>query len=287
MHYPQEALEILTHAADAGKTAIRVNLLRTTPTRLAEQLLAANAKSVEPGFVPGSLLVRFEGSPAENEAFKSGLYHVEGQASQLAALCVGAQPGDTVIDFCAAPGGKSVTIAQQMHNEGTLYSCDVTENRVSLIRTAVERMGCTCVQVRCNDASVPCAELSGADRILADVPCSGLGILAKKPDLRYKRLNDADLNELTALQARILENAAVSLAPGGRLVYSTCTINPAENEQQIESFLERHPEFSVCMPAGCFPPGMAVGPFGALSVPTRTEMDGFFISVMQKDSAAQ
>jgi 16S rRNA (cytosine967-C5)-methyltransferase len=185
-YYPQEAMGILTHATDAGKTALRVNLLRTTPSRLAEQLLAGNAKSVESGWVPGSLLVQFEGSPAENEAFQSGLYHVEGQTSQLAALCVGAQPGDTVLDLCAAPGGKSVTLAQQMHNEGTLYSCDVSENRVRLIRAAVERMGCTCVRVCCNDAAVPNAELSGADRILADVPCSGLGILAKKPLCRRR-----------------------------------------------------------------------------------------------------
>lgn len=283
-YYPQEAMGILTHATDAGKTALRVNLLRTTPSRLAEQLLAANAKSVESGWAPGSLLVQFEGSPAENEAFRSGLYHVEGQTSQLAALCVDAQPGDTVIDFCAAPGGKSVTLAQQMHNEGTLYSCDVSDNRVRLIRTAVERMGCTCVQVRRNDAAVPSAELSGADRILADVPCSGLGILAKKPDLRYKRLNEADLNALTALQAKILDNAAVSLKPGGRLVYSTCTINPAENERQIGAFLQRHPEFRVQTPERVFPQGMTIGPFGALSVPTRTGMDGFFISVMQKET---
>jgi 16S rRNA (cytosine967-C5)-methyltransferase len=256
--------------------------LRTTPSRLAEQLLAGNAKTVEAGFVPGSLLVQFEGSPAENEAFQNGLYHVEGQTSQLAALCMDAQPGETVLDLCAAPGGKSVTLAQQMRNKGTLYSCDVSENRVRLIRAAVERMGCTCVRVRRNDASVPNAELSGADRILADVPCSGLGILAKKPDLRYKRLNEADLNALTALQAKILDNAAVSLKPGGRLVYSTCTINPAENERQIEAFLLRHPEFCVRMPEGVFPQGMTIGPFGALSVPTRTGMDGFFISVMQK-----
>lgn len=232
--------------------------------------------------MPGSLLVRFEGSPAEGELFRQGFYHVEGQASQLAALCVGAQPGDTVIDFCAAPGGKTLTLAQQMQDRGRLYSCDVTENRVRLIRAAVARMGLACVEVLCNDASKPNPILTGADRILVDAPCSGLGILAKKPDIRYKKLDEAAMAELTGLQAQILENAAASLKPGGRLVYSTCTINPAENERQIERFLAAHPEFAVRLPAGVFPAGMTVGPFGALSVPSRTGMDGFFISVMQK-----
>lgn len=281
-HYPQEALDILTQAADKGRTALRVNPLATTPEALAGELLRHGAKSVEPGLVPGCLLVKFEGSPADNELFSRGLYHVEGQASQLAALCVEAQPGETVIDFCAAPGGKSLTLAQQMRDEGRLYSCDVTENRVRLIRTAVQRMGLACVKAVCNDASRPNPALSGADRILADVPCSGLGILAKKPDIRYKRLDPEAMRELIAAQAGILANAAASLKPGGRLVYSTCTINPEENERQIERFLAGRPDFTVRMPAGLFPAGMAVGPFGALSVPGRTGMDGFFISVMQK-----
>lgn len=281
-HYPQEALALLTHPADKGRTALRVNPLRTTPQALAGLLLEQGAKSAQPGLVPGSLLAEFAGSPADTDAFRQGLYHVEGQASQLAALCVDAQPGETVIDFCAAPGGKSLTIAQQMRDKGRLYSCDVTENRVRLIRTAVERMGLGCVEVLCNDAARPSPKLSGADRILADVPCSGLGILAKKPDIRYKKLDAAAMSELTALQAKILDNAAAALRPGGRLVYSTCTINPDENERQIEAFLHQHKEFAVRMPEGLFPTGMEVGPFGALSLPTRTGMDGFFISVMHK-----
>lgn len=281
-YYPGEALGILTCAADKGCTALRVNLLRTTPEALAEQLLAQGAKSVQPGAVPGSLLAEFAGSPADTEAFRAGLYHVEGQASQLAALCVDAQPGETVIDFCAAPGGKSLTLAQQMQDRGRLYSCDVSENRVRLIRTAVARMGLACVEVKCNDAASASPAPAAVDRVLVDAPCSGLGILAKKPDIRYKKLDAAAMRELVETQAQILANAAASLKPGGRLVYSTCTIDPAENERQIERFLAAHPEFAVHTPAGLLPAGMTVGPYGALSVPTRTGMDGFFISVMQK-----
>ena len=122
-----------------------------------------------------------------------------------------------------------------------------------------------------------------ADRILVDAPCSGLGILAKKPDLRYKKLEAARQAELLATQAAILDTAAALLKAGGRLVYSTCTIDPAENQQQIAAFLQRHPEFAVCAPDVSLPAGMTAGEHGCLSVPTRTGMDGFFLCAMQKN----
>ena len=229
------------------------------------------------------MLARFEGSPAEQELFRQGYYHVEGQASQLAALCVEAKPEDTVLDLCAAPGGKTLLLAEEMRGTGRLISCDVTENRVQLIAKAVERMGFTaCVETLCNDASRPNPKLPQADRILVDAPCSGLGILAKKPDIRYKSLPKARHDELLATQSAILDTAASLLKAGGRLVYSTCTIDPAENEEQVAAFLNRHPEFRVVTPEVPFPQGMTVGEHGALSVPTRTGMDGFFLCAMQK-----
>ena len=194
-----------------------------------------------------------------------------------------AQPGETVIDLCAAPGGKTILLAEQMHSTGRLYSCDAAENRVGLIRTAVQRMGLANVEALCNDATKGNPALPQADRILADVPCSGLGILAKKPDLRYKKLEPAREAELLATQSAILDTAAQLLKPGGRLVYSTCTIDPAENQQQIAAFLVRHPEFTVVKPAVALPAGMTAGEHGALSVPTRTGMDGFFLCAMQKN----
>ena len=280
--YPEEALEILTSPADCGLTALRANPLRAEPEQLISLLLEQGAQSAEPGTIPGSVLARFAGSPADTELFRQGYYHVEGQASQLAALCVGAQPGETVLDLCAAPGGKTLAMAEQMQDKGRLISCDHTENRTRLIRSAVERMGLHCVEVLCNDASIPNPALPQADRILVDAPCSGLGILAKKPDIRYKELDPGEHRELVALQARILDAAAGYLKPGGRLVYSTCTIHPKENEEQIRAFLERHPDFKVTVPEAELPEGMTTGPYGMLSVPTRTGMDGFFICVMQK-----
>ena len=280
-HYPDEALEILTYTADKGLTSLRANPLKADADKLCALLTEAGVPA-QPGIVSGSVLARFEGSPAENELFRQGYFHVEGQASQLAALCVEAKPGETVLDLCAAPGGKTLLLAEEMENTGRLVSCDVTENRVSLIRKAVERMGFANVEPKVNNAAVFNPGLPQADRILADVPCSGIGILAKKPDIRYKKLEKTRHDELLSTQAAILDTAAALLKPGGRLVYSTCTIDPAENEEQVAAFLRRHPEFAVATPEIPFPAGMTVGEHGALSVPTRTGMDGFFLCALQK-----
>ena len=273
--YPDEALGILTYAADGGRTSLRANPLKADVPTLCEKLNALGA-AAQPGVVPGSVLAKFEGSPADNDLFRAGCYHVEGQASQLAALCVEAKPGETV------PGGKTILLAEEMQGTGRLISCDAAENRVRLIRTAVERMGFANVEALCNDATRPNPKLPAADRILVDAPCSGLGILAKKPDIRYKTLPKDRHDELLATQSAILDTAASLLKAGGRLVYSTCTIDPAENEDQVAAFLARHPEFSVVTPEVPFPAGMTVGEHGALSVPTRTGMDGFFLCAMQK-----
>ena len=281
-YYPDEALGILTQPADGGLTSLRANPLKATPEKLCSLLEELGVQDVHPGFVEGSVLARFEGSPADKELFRQGYYHVEGQASQLAALCVEAAPGQTVLDLCAAPGGKTLLLAEQMQDTGRLVSCDVTENRVGLIRTAVQRMGFACVETRCNDAAHPAPDLPMADCILTDVPCSGLGILAKKPDIRYKALDKARYAQLLATQASILDAAAGLLKPGGRLVYSTCTIHPAENQQQIQAFLQRHPEFTLASPSPAMPQGMRCTPYGMLSIPTETGMDGFFICAMQK-----
>ncbi len=325
--YPQDALAILTKTAAQNLTAVRVNPLKTTPDALAALLIEQGAKQVEVSrFLPNCLMVAFAGSPADCPAFADGLFHVEGETSQIAALALGANAGDIVIDFCAAPGGKSLAIAQEMQNQGVLYSCDVSPNRVSLIEKALQRGGITCAKAVQNDAvtqnpiaraacaaqteactepqaahqpqaAAPAAPQAAhqppttsngdaaqtaaplADRILADVPCSGLGILAKKPDIRYKNL--AGMAELTALQTQILENAASCLKTGGRLVYSTCTINPAENQDQIKAFLARHPEFTTA-PIAHLPHGMITGEYGALSLSHKTGLDGFFICAMEK-----
>ena len=276
-HYPDEALDILTHTADGGLTSLRANPLKGTPEALCEKLLASGAKTAAPGLVPGSVLARFEGSPAESGLFRDGYFHVEGQASQLAALCVEAKPGDTVLDLCAAPGGKSLLLIEEMGDEGRLVSCDVSENRVQLIRKAVERMGFAHVEPRVSDGTRPDADLPMADAILVDAPCSGLGILAKKPDIRYKDVQE--FSALPEIQRAILENSARYVKRGGLLVYSTCTILPEENEQVTDDFLKAHDEFTY--EAFSLPNGVSAP--GHLTLwPQRDNTDGFYLSRMRR-----
>ena len=277
--YPQEAEALLEASFQRPAVAVRPNPLRTTAQQL-EQMLKGEGCSVQPGWVPGSLLVQFRGSPADTEAFRQGLFHVQGQASQLAALCLDAQPGQKAADLCAAPGGKSLTIAQQMGGQGRLYSRDAAENRVPLIRQAAQRCGLENVTVSPADASAYDEALAGCDRVLCDVPCTGLGTLAKKPDIRYKDLQD--LEPLHALQRRILETASRYVLPGGKLVYSTCTLDPAENQQVVSDFLAQHPEYRICPPA-LVPPGALLDQQMMTILPSRTPgFDGFFIATLER-----
>lgn len=156
----------------------------------------------EEALVPGGLLLRGAGEVAALPSFQQGLFHVQGLASQLAAAALDARPGQRVLDLCAAPGGKSATIAQAMQNTGELFCCDAAASRLPLIEKLLSRLGVTNARVLRNDAARPNPELTAMDRVLCDVPCSGLGVLAKKPDIRYKDL--ADLPRLIETQRAIL-----------------------------------------------------------------------------------
>ena len=167
---------------------------------------------------------------------------MQDEASILVADAVGAQPGETVLDVCAAPGGKTLAMAEQMENRGALLAMDLYEHKLSLIEKHAQSAGITIVQTRCHD-SRGCLEAytSRADRVLADVPCSGFGVLRRKPEIKYKETSE--LTELVKIQKQILTAAAAYVKPGGTLVYSTCTINPAENDRQTAAFLAAHEEF--------------------------------------------
>lgn len=260
-------------------TAIRPNLLFTSLPALARALEEEGCRNVRPGPVPGSLLAEFAGSPAASAHFAAGEFTVQGLSSQLAALSVGACPGQKVVDLCAAPGGKSLLLAQQMENTGALYSCDAVESRLPLIQKNFERCGVANAKVLCQDASQYDPRLAGADRVLCDVPCSGLGILGKKPDIRYKSLDGLD--ELIALQGAILRQGAAYLKPGGRLVYSTCTLNPAENAGVVRAFLQHDPGFRILPPL--FVPQNAWVEENLLTIlPTSAGFDGFFVACLEK-----
>ncbi len=219
-----------------------------------------------PGPWPGALVVEFAGSPAASAAFKKGLFHVQGLASQFAALCVDAQPGQQVLDLCAAPGGKSLTLAEAMQDKGQLVSGEFVPARVPLLQQAFDRCGITCAVAVENDATQHNSDWPTFDRVLCDVPCSGLGVIAKKPDIRYKDLDG--IENLLAAQQKILQNGADSLAENGRLVYSTCTVNDKANQAQVEKFLSANPDFHVVLPKTALP-GADIAPLGTLFLPAE------------------
>lgn len=276
--YGAEAFALAEAFYRREQTCIRTNTLKTSDEALQSRLERIGCE-VQAGPWPHSMQTKFSGSPADVEAFRLGWFHVQGAASQLTALSLRAAPGQRVLDLCAAPGGKSLTLAQQMHNEGQLLSCDAVQSRLPLISKNFQRCGVTCAQVRQNDASVFCPELGTFDRVLCDVPCSGLGVISKKPDIRYHSMEG--LPELCALQAKILEQAARYLVSGGVMVYSTCTVNRRENEEQVAAFLSDHPDFTLAEPFAA-PAGAISTGQGMLLLPNRTAMDGFFIAVLER-----
>ena len=216
---------------------------------------------------------------AEEAKTKGRHMHVQDLASQLCCLALDPQPGETVLDVCAAPGGKTFTIAELMQNQGTVYAYDLHENRVNLIKKGAKTLGLDCISASAGDARL--TDKPQADRILCDVPCSGYGVIRRKPEIRYKKPEDTA--ELPEIQYAILEASAKALKPGGVLVYSTCTVLKRENEAVVRRFLLAHPEFHLEKPWQEYP---ALAEFAGEMTTLFPEMlgsDGFFIAKMRKE----
>ena len=179
------------------------------------------------------------GSIKASKAYNRGFFHIQDISSQLCCEALNVQEGQTVIDACSAPGGKSFTLAQLMKNQGRLIAGDMYRPRLNLVEEGAKRLGISIISTVLADASQ--AEYPMADRILCDVPCSGLGVIRRKPELRYKK--DLGLKALPELQYKILCSCSKYLKPGGLIVYSTCTLNPTENQLNARRFLSEHPDF--------------------------------------------
>lgn len=275
---PAQCEGILRASFAQPPLCVRVNTLQTSLPAL-EAAFAAEGVSVRRGSVPNSLYVSYQGDIAAHPLFLGGAFHVQGEASQLACAALGPKPGDTVLDLCAAPGGKSATLAQHLQNSGVLIACDAAKNRLPLVQKLWARLGVRCGEVRQNDASEFCAGLPMADAVLCDVPCSGLGVLAKKPDIRLKTLES--LPELIRLQRAVLETASRYVKPGGRLVYSTCTLHPDENEGVVRAFLAAHPDF-CSRPVETVLSGATKDDNFLTLYPQNTGTDGFFIALLER-----
>ena len=218
------------------------NTQRLSREELLRRLMQDGIDAIPTTYSPYGVRLREHVPLSEISPLQQGLCFVQDEASQIAACALGALPGDTVLDACACPGVKSFATALCMQNRGTLIACDLHENKLALVQRGAQALGLDCIQTQQRDSGVPdTALLQAFDRVLCDVPCSGLGVLSKKPDIRDK--DPTSIARLPNVQKRILDACAPYVKPGGTLLYATCTLNAAENEEQIQAFLQRNPLF--------------------------------------------
>lgn len=262
-------------------TVVQVNTLKVSTQDLAQRL-EEEGVSVRPhGWMGNCLVLSGTGNLENLPSFKEGLFYVQDCAAKLSVLCAQLPKEDIqVLDCCAAPGGKSFAAAIAMGGRGQIISCDVYDHKTALIAAGAQRLGLTNIQTRKLDATqfVPQWE-DRIDVLICDVPCSGFGIIRKKPDIRYKNIKE--MESLPDLQRKILENQARYVRPGGLLIYSTCTLVRAENEGVVEGFLKDHPNFSLePLP---LPVPFPKNDRGMLAlVPGQYDTDGFFIARLRR-----
>ena len=279
----EETAQLLAADNSQPPTAVMVNTTRTTAEALKAMLEADHVEAEPHPWLENCLLLSRTGDLERLEAFQQGLFYVQDPASRLSVLAAGAKPGMRVLDCCAAPGGKSFAAAIAMENQGEVVSCDLHPHKKKLIQAGADRLGLTILTPKTADGKVFRPEWERAfDLVLVDAPCSGLGVIRKKPDIRYK--DPAPLADLPAVQLDILRNAARYVKPGGTLMYSTCTLLYRENGEVVETFLAENKTYKV----EAFTLPGPVGPVQSGSVtlwPHRHGTDGFFISKMRREEA--
>ncbi|MBE6538186.1 MAG: 16S rRNA (cytosine(967)-C(5))-methyltransferase RsmB [Ruminococcaceae bacterium] len=274
----ERAEKLLSSMDNEPYITLRVNTLKITRDELLERFssLGISAEKTELSDYGIRLTERYAYSDIPFE--EDGLWFVQDEASQLCSAVLGAKAGETVIDSCACPGGKSFSVAMCMENEGRLMSFDLHENKLSLIERGAKRLGINIIRTAAKDGKIFDDTLTEcADRILCDLPCSGLGVIAKKPDIRYK--NMADIENLPDIQMAIAENSLRYLKKDGVMVYSTCTILPAENENNVKRLLDSHDDIEAVP----FEYGGKTAGSGMLTLyPDEHGTDGFFIAKIRK-----
>ena len=253
----EHAKVLLEHAGHRPPLSIRVNIAKISLKELADRLRAKGFE-IEGSKLSDRVLLVKGGALTEANEYKEGLFSIQSEESCAIVDFADAKSTELVVDLCAAPGGKAAAMAEQMLKPSTsteplteiepgiaggkVVALELYEHRTALIEATARRLGLENIEVRCQDAVEQIDELVGkADLVLADVPCSGLGVIRRKPEMKYR--DEFDFDELVEIQKNILETGSSYLKPGGRLIYSTCTINPRENELMVKDFLKRHEDF--------------------------------------------
>jgi 16S rRNA (cytosine967-C5)-methyltransferase len=267
----------LAHSVEKPAVSLRRNQLKCTAQELEKAMGKVKILSIGNEELPERAFVLEGGDVTATKAFREGLFHVQGISSQYCCKALAPTENDLVLDICAAPGGKTFTMAEMMNGKGQIYAFDLHEKRVELIRRGAERLGLTNIRAAAGDASKFDPDLPKFTKILCDVPCSGYGVIAKKPEIKYKKLSD--FSRLPEIQYNIAQNALKYLAVGGEMVYSTCTLRKAENEEVAERLLHEHPEIE---PVEL--PEMMLRKFGSMATlsPMYGFDDGFFVAKFRK-----
>ncbi len=258
------------------KPPITINL-NTLKGTVDEILSNISGLELKPTVLDGCFEV-LVGNPVNSEGFKKGLFHVQDIASRLCCMALEPRPGEIILDVCAAPGGKTFTLAELSKDKAEIHAYDIHEHRVKLIKKGAERLGISSVKAEVGNAAVYDENIPLANKILCDVPCSGMGVIRRKPEIKYK--NYEEFEKLPEIQYNILENASKYLKIGGELVYSTCTVVPEENEAVIDRFLRRHKNFEGISFLEKI--GEPFGGYKTTLFPENFGCDGFFISKIKR-----
>ncbi|WP_088005884.1 16S rRNA (cytosine(967)-C(5))-methyltransferase RsmB [Indiicoccus explosivorum] len=280
--YGRETAEMMANENNqAPPQTIRVNMTRASVDQVIELLAEEGLQAVKSPRIPECLFVT-GGQPAKTAVFRNGLITIQDESSMLPAYALQPEPGMTVLDMCAAPGGKTMHIAEKMHDRGKIIAMDLHPHKVKLIDEAAERLHHVIVESVAGDARKSAQQFgeNRFDRILLDAPCSGLGVVRRKPDIKYAK-EESDLAGLQVIQSELLDEAAKLLKPGGRLVYSTCTVDREENDGTVDRFLARHPEM-VLVPTE-LPEPLDAGTAEPVQIfPHDFGGDGFFVAAFRK-----
>lgn len=273
----EQVLSMLESSLGQPPTTVRVNTARITKEELIEALASENIEATDNPNAENCLTIKNAASIEGTKAFERGLFHVQDIACQVCCEALECENAKLMLDVCSAPGGKAFTCAQIM-KQGKVLAFDLHENRVRLIKSGAQRLGLSNVTAQTNNAKVFSESMPKADRILCDVVCSGLGVIRRKPEIKYKELSE--LERLPQIQYEILETSSRYLEKNGILIYSTCTLSKSENEQVVERFLKEHSDFAA---VNVFEDRgeLFKTPFVTLT-PKDIGSDGFFIAKLKR-----
>ncbi len=272
------AMKMLTSCFGRPPIYARVNTVRYSVEEVIKCLAKDGIKSVINELIDGCIELSDTKGIELSSAYKSGMFHIQDISSQICCKIAAPVFNETVVDLCAAPGGKTFTCAEIMADRGKIYSYDLYDGKVSVISNTAKRLGLTIITAEENDATKPNPNIPKADKVICDVPCSGLGVIRRKPEIKYKLMKQ--LETLPDTQRKIINNAAEYVKPGGTLIYSTCTVSKAENDDIVEEFLSEHTDFvPVVVPLNI--KGLEDG-YKRTMLPCDINGDGFFTATLRK-----